>query len=162
MQAAPPQSVLAAVYRFGGGVHSALCADNVDAENALGLCAVFLALFVVTLLAAFFCYEVPFGSLLMCMTCAYVMQHFAYCLSNCVLIICGLNSDIYGIYTDEVIIQEYFNILDVFGYIISFVIYYLTYWLFYLFFVRRIKRGVAPRLKNRSLLPSAYARSFFR
>lgn len=122
-------------------------------ENALGLCAVFLAFFVVTLLAAFFCYEVPFGSLLMCMTCAYVMQHFAYCLSNCVLIICGLNSDIYGIYTDEVIIQEYFNILDVFGYIISFVIYYLTYWLFYLFFVRRIKRGVAPRLKNRSLLP---------
>lgn len=122
-------------------------------EDAFGLCVLFLVFFVVALLAAFFCYNVSLGSIILCMTCAYVMQHFAYCLSNCVLILCRLESNIYGVYTDEVMTHEYFNLLDIFGYILLFVIYYITYWLFYLIFIRKIKRGVEPKLKNRSILP---------
>ena len=122
-------------------------------DNAIGLSVIFLLMFSATLGASLFVYDVSFGSLLFCLTSAYLLQHFAYCISNCVLLICGLNTNIYGVYTEEVIIQQPVSVSEMFGHILTFAVYYLSYWLVYLFFSRRIRRDEEPRLKSRSLLP---------
>lgn len=122
-------------------------------DNAFELSLIFIALFAITLVSNIFCYDVSFVSLLFCLTSAYVLQHFSYCLSNCLLLLFGLNSNVYGVYTEEVILHQGITVSEMFGYIFTFVVYYLAYWLFYLFFARRIRRNSEPRLKSRSLLP---------
>ena len=123
-------------------------------ENALELSVIFIAMFAATLFASLLCFDVSFSSLLFCLTCAYILQHFAYCITNCVHLVFGLNSNVYGVYTEEVAISQGISAGEMFGNIFSFVVYYLSYWLFYLFFARKINRNGEPRLKNRSLLPA--------
>lgn len=119
----------------------------VQPENAVELSGIFILLFALTFVLNFFCYDVkPFG-LLFCLVSAYVVQHFAYCMSNCMLIISGLNANVYGVYTEEVA-SDGFKVNEVFGYIFSFAIYWVSYHAFYLFFGRRIKKNEEPKPKN--------------
>lgn len=119
-------------------------------EGALSLSLLFFGLFAVTFLCQWFCYDVSALSMLFCLTVSYVVQHCAYCLSNCMLLFSNLNSNIYGVYTEE-IITYHLPVNDVFGYIFSFVVYYLSYYLFFLAFGYKIRKNTEPKLKNISL-----------
>ena len=116
-------------------------------EGALSLSLIFFGLFALTFLCQWICYDVSALSLLFCLTVSYVVQHCAYCLSNCMLLFSDLNSNIYGVYTEEVI-TYHLPVGDVFGYIFSFVVYYLCYYLFFVFFGYKIRRNSEPKLKN--------------
>lgn len=118
-----------------------------EPQSAIGLSFIFLLLFSVTFVLHCFCFDVSALSLLFCLSTAYVVQHFAYCLSNCMLLLSNLNENIYGIYTEEVVLQT-LPVNAAFGYIFSFLIYYLSYYLFFLFFAGRIQKREEPHLKN--------------
>ena len=118
-----------------------------EPDGPVGLSLIFLLLFAFTFALNCFCFDVSVLSLLFCLSVAYVVQHFAYCLSNCMLLLTGLNTNVYGVYTEEVIMHT-LPVNAVFGYIFSFVIYYFSYYLFYLFFARRIRKREEPRIRN--------------
>lgn len=118
-----------------------------EPDGPVGLSLIFLLLFAFTFALNCFCFDVSVLSLLFCLSVAYVVQHFAYCLSNCMLLLTGLNTNVYGVYTEEVILHT-IPVNAVFGYIFSFVIYYFSYYLFYLFFARRIRKREEPRIRN--------------
>lgn len=120
-------------------------------SGAIGLSIMFMGLFALTLVLNILCFDVSVLSLLFCLIAAYVVQHFAYCLSNCMLLISGLNANVYGVYTEEVMVQR-LPVNAVFGYIFSFAIYYFSYYFSFLLFGYKIKRNEEPHLKNRSLL----------
>lgn len=119
-------------------------------EGSISMSLIFFLLFALTLVGNLLCFDVPVLNLIFCLAAAYALQHFAYCVSNCMLLLTGLNSNVYGIYTEEVL-HYYLPVNDVFGYIFSFVIYYLSYYLFYLFFGRRIRKNEDLHLKNLAL-----------
>ncbi len=121
-------------------------------NSAIGLSLVFIAMFSLTFVLDLFVFDVTVPELLMCLSAAYTVQHFAYCISNCMLLLTGLNANVYGVYTEEVTVSGVLPINQVFGYIITFMLYYLSYYLFYLFFGRRIGKNELIFLKNPSLL----------
>ena len=122
-----------------------------EPQGPVSLSLIFLLLFALTLACGFFCFKVSALSLLFCMAIAYAVQHFGYCVSNCMLLLSGLNANVYGIYTEEVLSQHFLPVNEAFGFIFSFVIYYLSYYLFYLFFARRIRKKEDLRLRSLSL-----------
>ena len=122
----------------------------VQPKNAVMLSSVFLAMFAVTFATHLFCYKVSALNLLFCLISAYTVQHFAYCLSNGMMLLTGLNNDVYGVYTEEAVMQ--LTATDVFGGIFTFVIYYLSYYAFFIVFANRIKKNRELRLKNMPLL----------
>ena len=121
-------------------------------QNALYLTVVFVSLFVLTVAAHFFCYDESFLNILFCLIAAYTVQHIAYCLNNCMLVLTGLSANVFGIYTDEVMTGDVPPANYVFGYIFTFLVYYLTYYAFFLIYGNRIKRNTDLRLKHISLL----------
>ena len=123
----------------------------VQPQNALGLSAVFLGLFAVTFLLHLLCFDVPALNIIFCLIVAYSIQHFAYCLSNCMLIITGLSENVYGVYSQQVM-EHQLPAAFVFGLIFEFVIYYVTYYVYYLFFGDRIKRNTEMKLQKSLLL----------
>lgn len=120
-------------------------------SSAIGLSLTFIAMFSLTFVLDIFVFDVPIAELLMCLSAAYTVQHFAYCISNCLLLMTGLNANVYGVYTEEVIISGVLPMNQVFGYILTFTLYYLAYYLFYLFFGRRIGKNELISMKNPSL-----------
>ena len=66
------------------------------------------------------------------------------------MLLTGLNNDVYGVYTEEAVLQ--LTATDVFGGIFTFVIYYLSYYAFFIVFANRIKKNRELRLKNMPLL----------
>ena len=120
-------------------------------SSAIGLSLTFIAMFSLTFVLDIFVFDVPIAELLMCLAAAYTVQHFAYCISNCLLLMTGLNANVYGVYTEEVIISGVLPMNQVFGYILTFTLYYLAYYLFYLFFGRRIGKNELISMKNPSL-----------
>lgn len=120
-----------------------------DPIGPISLSLIFFLLFALTFVGNFLCFDVPALNLIFCLAAAYAVQHFAYCASNCMLLLTGLNSNVYGVYTEEVL-QHYLPVGEFFGNVFTFVIYYLSYYLFYLFFGRRI-RNDDLHLKNISL-----------
>lgn len=121
-------------------------------RSAIELSLTFLAMFILTLLLAVFVYDVPITELLVCLSAAYTVQHFAYCISNCLLLVTGLNANVYGVYTEQVIVSGVLPMNEVFGYIVMFTLYYLSYYLFYLFFGRRIGKNELISFKNTPLI----------
>lgn len=116
-------------------------------KDALTLSLTFLLLYSITFILNIFCFKVSISNILFATSIAYVIQHFAYCLSNVALLVSGLNSNIYGVYTQEIVSQgDRFQ--EVFGYIFSFVIFYLSYYAFYLGFGRRIKKNEEVTIKS--------------
>ncbi len=120
-------------------------------NSALELSLIFIAMFSLTFALDIFVFDVPITELLMCLSAAYTVQHFAYCISNCLLLITGLNANVYGVYTEEVIVSGILPMNQAFGYIVTFTLYYLAYYLFYLFFGRRMRKNERMSLKNPSL-----------
>lgn len=120
--------------------------------TAFYLIVVFVTLFALTVLVHFFCYAETFLNILFCLIAAYTVQHIAYCLNNCMLIMSGLSSNVFGIYTGEVMSQDVPPARYVFGYIFTFAVYYLTFYAFFLLYGNRIKRNTDLRLKHLSLL----------
>ena len=92
-----------------------------EPQGPISLSLIFLLLFALTLACGFFCFKVSALSLLFCMAIAYAVQHFGYCVSNCMLLLSGLNSNVYGIYTEEVLSQHFLPVNEAFGFIFSFV-----------------------------------------
>lgn len=120
--------------------------------NPVELSLTFLGLFISLFIMSIFCFDVPVLSLLFCHVAAYATQHCAYCLSNCMLLFSKLNANIYGVYTEEVLITRVLPFNQVFGWIFSFAIYYFVYYLFFLFFGNRIRRNDELRLKRLPVL----------
>ena len=120
-------------------------------EGAVSLSVVFLVYFVLTFALHVLCYDAPIPNILFCLTVAYVIQHFAYCVSNGVLLVTGLNDDVYGIYTEQAT-AEIFTARNVFGAIFTFAIYYISYYLFFLFLGGKMRKNERLHLRNSSLL----------
>lgn len=120
-------------------------------QNSVSLSCIFLGFFAVTYLLHLLCFDVSALNLLFCLITAYTVHHFAYCLSNGMLLLTGLNEDIYGIYAEEAA-QQQLSANFVFGSIFSLVIFYLSCYVFFLLFGNRIKKNQELRLKNTSLL----------
>ena len=121
-------------------------------SNPIELSLSFMGMFLSLFLMSFFCFDVPVMSLLFCHVAAYTTQHCAYCLSNCMLLFSKLNANIYGVYTEEVLITQFLPFNQVFGWIFSFAVYYFVYYLFFLFFGNRIRRNNELRLKSLPVL----------
>lgn len=111
----------------------------------------FVVMFAVTLTVNIFIFDVPLSNLLLCLSAAYTVQHFAYCISNCAMLLTKLNANVYGVYTEEVIVTGALPLNHAFGYIISFTLYYLTYYLFYIFVGHRIRKNETFRHKSKPL-----------
>ncbi|MBR4210596.1 MAG: sensor histidine kinase [Lachnospiraceae bacterium] len=121
-------------------------------QTAPELSAAFLLLFAFTCLLSFFCFDASPLGLLFCHIAAYTTQHFAYCLSNCMLLLSNLNANVYGVYTEEVLVSKVLPVNEVFGWIFTFVIYYLSYYLSFLFFGLKLPKKEEPPLKNLQVL----------
>ena len=117
-------------------------------KTSMQLGLIFIAMFLVTFVVNVFVFDVSIASLLMCLSVAYTVQHFAYCISNCLMLVTNLNANVYGVYNEQVILSGVLPINQAFGYIFTFTVYYLAYWLFYLFFGRRVEKGGLYQLKN--------------
>ena len=117
-------------------------------NTSIQLGLIFIAMFLVTFAVNIFVFDVSIASLLMCLSVAYTVQHFAYCISNCLMLVTNLNANVYGVYNEQVILSGVLPINQAFGYIFTFTVYYLAYWLFYLFFGRRVEKGGLYQLKN--------------
>lgn len=120
-------------------------------NTSMQLGLTFIAMFVVTFVVNIFVFDVSVLGLLLCLSVAYTVQHFAYCISNCVMLVSNLNANIYGVYTEQVILSGVLPVNQAFGYIFTFALYYLAYWLFYLFFGRRVEKNGLYKIKNPSL-----------
>lgn len=120
-------------------------------KDPVTLSCIFLGMFLVTFLMHLLCYDVSALNLLFCLITAYTVHHFAYCLSNGMLLLTGLNKDIYGIYAEEAM-QQQPSANYVFGMIFTFLIFYLSYYAFFIIFGRRIRKNQDFHLKNMSLL----------
>lgn len=120
-------------------------------KEPVTLSCIFLGMFLVTFLMHLLCYDVSALNLLFCLITAYTVHHFAYCLSNGMLLLTGLNKDIYGIYAEEAM-QQQPSANYVFGVIFTFLIFYLSYYAFYIIYGRRIRKNQDFHLKNTSLL----------
>ena len=121
-------------------------------SNALFIVIIFLFFFAITLVGHCLCYDENFVDIFFCLIAAYIVQHIAYCLNNCMLILTGLNADVFGVYSEDVIAYDLMPAEIVFGYIFTFSVYYIVYYLSFVFFGDRIKRNSSLKLHNFSLL----------
>jgi hypothetical protein len=120
--------------------------------NAAYMSFQYAVLFGMTVLLHALCFDEKVFHILFCLIAGYTVQHIAYCLSNGVLLMTGLNYNVFGVYTDEVMSDTVPPLNIAIGYIVTFVIFYLTNYLAFLLFGNRIRKNENLRLKNRSLM----------
>lgn len=121
-------------------------------SNAFFIVIIFLFFFAVTVAGHFIIYDDTFVNIFFCLIAAYIVQHIAYCLNNCMLILTGLNADVFGIYSEIVMTYSLMSVEIVFGYIFTFSLYFLVYYFSFMFFGNRIKKDSNLNLHDFSLL----------
>lgn len=127
------------------------CLFPVLGYDVIGLSAMFLCLFVATVLLIYFCYDEPLNNIFFCSIAGYSTQHLASAIYSLVIKVTGLEKlQLFGYGNMAQTPDNGFG--SVIIYIVYMDIYALTYWMVFLIWGSRLERNEDLRLKRSSTL----------
>ena len=114
---------------------------------------VFLAMFGLSVLGLWFCYDESFANVFFCAMASYTVQHFAYELSCLFLALLEIGtSPMRGMYSNEPMDFSKFDRSTVLAATLYLMCYLMSYWLLFLLFGRKIKKDTDMKIKSMVLL----------
>ena len=114
---------------------------------------VFMAMFGLSVLGLWFCYDESFANVFFCAMASYTVQHFAYELSCLFLALLEIGtSPMRGMYSNEPMDFSKFDRSTVLAATLYLMCYLMSYWLLFLLFGRKIKKDTDMKIKSMVLL----------
>ncbi len=120
--------------------------------DPLSMAGVFMLLFIMTCIAYWICFDIPFRSLLFCMLAGYNTQHFAHCAATGIQLLLNPGLSIFSLYSEQLISAGDIPLSQLLSGLILFIVIYFCYYACYHIFAARIRKGQIPVLQSRSLI----------
>ena len=124
----------------------------IDANNPLILIGLFLSFLTLSTFVQWLAYEERYSTIIFFSLIAYCVQFTAYAIDNVFVALSGIKSNVFGVYSDEAILEGGLDANYVFAYIIELFIYASTYYLYFLFFALNIDKYGNTKIDNKFLV----------